>query len=227
MSAGVVTGLTREADCLSVIPIDERPPVRCSGARPEAAARAAESLINLGCKALVSFGMAGGLEPSLAPGALVVADTVVGADGQRFNTASSWRAALAESLQDHLTIAGGPIAGSDHALTSPTAKAALHAESGAVAVDMESHKVAAVADASDVPFLVVRAVSDPCTRSIPGWVLNGVGADGHIRYGAMAAGLVCHPWDIPAVIGLSGESNLALDALRRVCSLIGPRFGLP
>ena len=227
MQLGVVTGLTREADCLDGIPVRNRPPIQCSGARSEAATEAAEALIGDGCAALLSFGMAGGLAPSVTPGMMVIADAVIDGSGRRYDAALPWRAALVENLQDHVAFVGGMIAGSDQALTSPAAKTALHSATGALAVDMESHRVAAVADASNIPFLIVRAVSDPCTRSIPEWVPGGVGPDGNIRYGAMAAGLACHPWDIPAVIGLSGESSLALAALRRVCRLAGPRFGLP
>jgi len=48
-----------------------------------------------------------------------------------------------------------------------TAKAALHARSGAVAVDLEARSVAGAASRAGLPFLVIRAIADPAEHDLP------------------------------------------------------------
>ena len=65
---GFITGLTAEARiaarCGGLL--------RAGGGTPAGAERAARQLVAEGAGALVSFGLAGGLDPALRPGALVV-----------------------------------------------------------------------------------------------------------------------------------------------------------
>ena len=63
----MVCGLPREARLLRGLPYL----VRCEGPGAANARRAAQALIAEGCDALVSFGVAGGLDPKLRPGDIV------------------------------------------------------------------------------------------------------------------------------------------------------------
>ncbi len=116
------------------------------------------------------------------------------------------------------------MAGSATIVATADAKHALGLETSAVAVDMESHAVGRAAEEGGVPFLVVRVVADPVSRAIPEWLLGSIGEDGGTRYGAVLSGLVGHPWDLPALIGLAGNNKKAMAALRRVAGLAGPLF---
>src|ERR1700744_2876811 len=69
---GFVTGLTAEAKLLEKTGFL----VAAGGGWPEGAHRAAERLIGQGAEALVSFGLAGGLEPDARPGTLLVPKAV-------------------------------------------------------------------------------------------------------------------------------------------------------
>ena len=224
---GVITGLTREADCLAGFPAAGRPRVLCSGADPARAVTHARQLIGEGCRGLVSFGVAGGLVDGLVAGSLVVADAVVLPDGRRLVTAAAWRDGLLRALSAEATVLVAAVAGSDRIVGTVRAKRALAAGTGAVAVDMESHGVAAAAQAAGVPFLVVRAISDAADARLPAWVAGCIGADGSRRWGAVVAGVVGNPRDIPALVRLAGGSNKALAGLRRVAGRAGPSFGFP
>ncbi|HEY0425948.1 MAG TPA: hypothetical protein VGC82_21710, partial [Rhodopila sp.] len=68
---GFVTGLAAEARIASRFGY----PVRVGGT-PAGAGVAASELIEQGATALVSFGLAGGLDPALRPGTVVVASIV-------------------------------------------------------------------------------------------------------------------------------------------------------
>lgn len=222
---GVITGLLSEAECLTELPADRRPAVKCAGIGAERARKAARTLLSEGCDGLVSFGVAGGLDPALAPGSVVIADGVTAPDGGRIATDTAWAEGLVHAIGGGRAVTRAPIAGSDTILASAASKRELRDSTGAAAVDMESHGIGDVAAAAGIPFLAVRAIADPAARAIPPWVLDGVTEDGGLRPAAVIAPLLARPWMIWALIGLARENGKALGSLRRVASLGGPRLG--
>ena len=225
---GIVTGLASEADCLEFQSESAAKGVRvlCAGADPGRAEDAARKLIAEGCAGLMSFGMAGGLDPALDAGALVVADCVVMPDGSRPETDLGWRHRLLEELGPVLGPVTGGLVGSDGAVLDERRKKTLRAASGAAAVDMESHAVARVAVESAVPFLVVRAVSDTIRHGIPAWVPGTIQPDGHPGWSAVVCGVLAHPTNVPTLVRLRTTSRKALATLRRVALRAGPLFFL-
>jgi hopanoid-associated phosphorylase len=222
---GVITGLLSERDCLAVFAAADRPPTRCAGIGAAAARKASSALIAEGCTALLSLGMAGGLDPDLKAGDVVIARRIVGADGRSFATEETWRKSLLEVVAgDRVSIA--PIADSESVVTSVEAKQELRRRTGAAVVDMESMGVAEVAAEASVPFLALRAVADSAECALPAWLLRGVGADGGLRPLAVAGGLLSRPWTWPVVAGLARDSRRARAGLRRVAMWSGPAFGL-
>lgn len=222
---GIITGLIRETRCLCVLPAEGRPAVRCHGPGPAPAAEAARTLVGEGCQALLSFGIAGGLDPALGPGDVVVADQVVAPGGARYPTDAAWRNGLTALLGGQSALSA-PLAGSDRVVMEPAAKGRLFEETGAVAVDMESHAVAEVAAAAGVPFLALRAVSDTAAGTVPRSALKGVDRQGRDRPWAVARALLERPRELPALLELKRDGAAALKALRRVAALAGPGFGL-
>jgi adenosylhomocysteine nucleosidase len=228
-SVGIVAGLASEAACIdskAVSSFAASPiAVRIAGADPVRAAAMAAELIDLGCKGLVSFGMAGGLDAGLAPGSLIAPELILGTDGNRYLCDGPWRRAAIERLGS-AAVAPGFIVGSDRAILSPADKRRLREQTGAVAVDMESQAVAAVAQRARLPFLAVRAVADTAGERVPAWVLKTIDANGKPDVARVLAGLAAHPADLPALIGLGWSSRRALAALRRAAGLLGRDFGL-
>lgn len=224
---GVVTGLTSEADCFSELPGAEQPRVLCSGARPERAAAAARQLVEEGCDGLVSFGLAGALEEGLGVGGLVLPDRVIGPGGRTVETDARWRKRLIARLaRGGVSPLVRPLLGSEHPVTLPSEKERLGRETRAAVVDMESHAVAHVAFEYNVPFLVLRAVSDTARRTVPYWVMDTIQEDGQVDQVKAAIEAICRPWDIPVLVLLGMESKQALGVLRRVVGLAGGRLGL-
>lgn len=223
---GVICGLTQEADCLDVFPAGRRPSIRCSGASTERALALARRMTAEGCRGLLSFGTAGGLAADLKPGCVVIPRSVAVDDGRVFDTSESWRESVLRGLSGAGAIDTRTMAGSGAVVATPAAKRALAEKTNAVAVDMESHAVARAAQEAGVPFLVIRAVADPVGRTIPDWVLGNITEAGDPRHGAILAGLLKKPWELPALIGLAGDNRKAIAALGRVAGLLGPSFGL-
>lgn len=222
---GVVTGMMAEARCLPRHGSGSSHIVLCSGGDAGQAAECARRLLAEGAEGLLSFGLAGGLDPTLRPGAVIFAEHVIGPDGDHWPVDSTWRdAILAVSGADALVT--GDVVGSDKPLRSVSEKANLFAKTDARAVDMESHAVAREADELGAPFVVLRVVADAATRALPRSALAGLGPDGRLRPGAVLGQLALRPWELAALLALACDTNLALRALRRAAATSAvPLFG--
>ncbi len=180
-------------------------PVETGGGHAEGAAAAAARLAAQGVSGLVSFGLAGGLDPALAPGAILVPRAVLLDAGQ-------WDADPA--LMDRL---GGPtpgtLYGGGQIVATARDKAALHARTGAVAVDLESAAVADVARQHGLPFAVLRAVCDPATRGLPRAALVALDAAGRIDAWRVGIAVLARPWEVPALVRLARDAARARHTL--------------
>jgi adenosylhomocysteine nucleosidase len=198
---GVVVGLAAEAR------IARRLGWRVSvgGGTAPGAEVAARRLVDEGCDALISFGLAGGLDPALRPGDLVVPSTII-LDGAHHATDPE--------LSDLLGGATGhAITASDVVLTSAEEKRALHGRTSAVAVDLESGAVARIASARGIPFAALRAICDPAERSLPPAAVATLDACGAVRVGRLIATIAARPGQLPALFTLASDAAAARRAL--------------
>ena len=115
-----------------------------------------------------------------------------------------------------MRIEGGAIAGVDRPLVRPDEKLALFAQTRAKAADMESHVVARTAAAAGVPFVVIRAISDPSNRALPRAAVVGITQEGRIDGGAVAGALLRRPWECIDMLTLALDGAQAMHRLRRV-----------
>lgn len=170
-----------------------------------------ERAIGDGARGVMSFGVSGGICPSVAPGHVLVAREVVHGN-ERYAACPDWSAWLLTRIPDarHAVFAG-----SEKPLGCIHEKAALRATTAAVSVDMESHVAAQLADRHDLPFAAVRVVADGHNRPIPGSALAGFGAEGEIDVLGVIAALMRRPHELPALIRLSADSRAAFAALFR------------
>ncbi|HEX4153608.1 MAG TPA: hypothetical protein VHY75_15480 [Steroidobacteraceae bacterium] len=221
--AGVVAALAREARALGPA-IDRKAGYEVlpggtlravSGMGCASAGTAARRLIDAGATALISWGVAGGLDPDLEAGAICVPREIVAPDGMRFATAPGWCEALAASIAHHGPVASGVLLTRSQPVAGIAEKAALRRETGAVAVDMESSAVAEVAAARRLPFLAVRVIVDTAHDVIPAAV-TAAGESGQVRIGALLAGLARSPRDIAALVRLARAYRAAAHSLRAV-----------
>ena len=210
-SLGVVTGLAKEAECLRRAGAADLLMVRATAGRPDDAADAARAMVDRGASGLVSFGVAGGLDPSLGAGVVVVASSVIGPGGEALPAHEPWVKIL---MRLDGAFDSGAIVGSDAPVMTALDKRRLFRRHGALAVDMESHAVAAVAREAGVPFAAIRAIGDPAGRSVPRAALAGLAPDGRTRALPVLAGLLRHPRDFAGIWRLAKETNRALAALR-------------
>jgi adenosylhomocysteine nucleosidase len=224
-AAGVVAALAAEARVLGpAMPkgegygvLTDGNLVAVSGIGPGAARGAALCLIEAGATALVSWGLAGGLDPALEAGAVCLPSEVIDADGTRLDTARSWRESLSSSLPGR-SVGNGALLTAASPLGTCTAKDEARRQTGACAVDMESSAVARVAAAHGVPFLAVRVIVDTARDSIPPAVARASRA-GKVRLGRLILGLICSPLEIGPLLRLARRYRVAMRSLQAVASL--------
>ncbi len=225
---GIVTGLVAEARLIGRLAAgssDDALLVACAG--PGRGRRSAEDLLARGADALISFGLAGGLDPWLKPGDLLCPDQILTGTATTFPTHDLWRERVfTEARVAGISLVDGALLGRDRPVADAEAKHQLAHETGAVAVDMESHDVAAVALDARLPFIALRAVADSAGRTLPPAALACVDAEGRTRTMAVVAALCLSPGQIPAMIGLARDSRAAMAALRRATGLGSLALGL-
>ena len=217
----VVTGLVREAASLGagVVPA-------ISGADCVALRRALADAAQTPFSAVVSFGLAGGLDPALTPGTMIVASGVVAGSERRDCSPALVRMLVEGFAGAGVTAREGLVAGVDAPVMTPEAKTTLFRESGALAVDMESHLAAAFAKRQGLPFAVARAVSDPARRTLPPLAAKAVRPDGSVDTGFVLRELRREPRQLAGLIAAGLDSRAAFATLARCGPLIGPLLRL-
>lgn len=190
--------------------------VRLCGPGPGNAARAALAAVGDGARALVSFGCAGGLDPALGSGTVVLPEAVRGRKGTPVETDAAWRRRLADAVAAAVPIVEG--AGIEVAVIveTPRDKDVLHRKSTCVFADMESASVGAVARVHRLPFLVVRAVADTASDAVPRCMLGAVSSEGRVRPARLIAALLRVPGEIREVLILARRFRDACSSLEAV-----------
>ena len=157
-----------------------------------------------GATLVISSGLGGALNPDLGVGDIVI-DQGTASDA----VVAALIALLSEARQ-------GVIDGSDAPLTTIAEKAALHAQSGADVVDMESHIAAEIAARHGVPFMALRVVSDTAHDAIPSAALAGMIPGGGVAPLAVLRELRRHPGQLPALLRTAINAGRAMRVLDRV-----------
>jgi len=163
-----------------------------------------------GCPAVWSLGLAGGLDPALRPGDLLLPDAVLPLDAAvPAPSGHGLRAALAS-----LAPCGGSLVTATAPVLTVADKRALRAATGAAGVDMEAAGVGEAAARLGVPWLALKIVLDTADRALPPALAACAAADGSLRVSALLAALT-RPAGVAAAARLAGESRRALRALAR------------
>ncbi len=182
--------------------------VEAGGGTPAGAGLVARRLIQQGVSGLVSFGLAGGLDPALRPGAIVVPRQVAG-DGIVYDADAGLAGRFGGFTADRL-VAGTAI------VAHVAQKTALFAATGASAVDLESGMVARLARDAGVPFAVVRAICDPAERALPPAALVPLRAGGRVDYVRVLGAVIGQPWQILDLLAVGRDAMAGQKALMAI-----------
>ena len=175
------------------------------------------------CCGIVSFGVAGGLDPALKPGAKIIAGSVV-TDERRYHADEGWTRALLAALPGSVH---GDISGADGPIADPSGKLALRRAHRTVAVDTESHIAAAVAASRGIPFAVVRVVLDPAHRCLPPAALVPLRRDGRADVRAVLGSVRKEPAQVANLLRIVADVSLAWSTLARGRRRLGHALAFP
>jgi hopanoid-associated phosphorylase len=213
-----VTGLAFEASIaagsgVTVVRGDDRRMLRA----------ALQRAVVCGGRGIISFGVAGGLDPSLIPGQCVVAAAVMTSNA-RYATCARWSGHLLAVLPK---ARAGAILGVDKVIACPEAKRGLRNTTGAAAVDMESHVAADVAAEHGLPFAAIRIIIDPSHRPLPPAALVPLSSNGTPHVAGILRSLASEPRQLVALMRLAFDARAARAALFRGRRLLGRRLAFP
>ncbi len=175
-------------------------------------------------RAVISFGIAGGLDPNTAPGTLMVANEVIAVTGGQTWTADPALSAeiMARLQAGNVPASFGLFAGSDSltADNTPAAKIATKQATGADEIDMESHIAAEFAQTNALPFAAIRAISDPQSVGLPPAALLPIQSNGQPDILAILGSVVTDPSQIPLLLQTYADSQASFDALTKAAAAV-------
>lgn len=151
-------------------------------------------------KLLLSCGFAGGLNPSLTAG------TVIFSADDDFPLTNALLNAGARPATFH---------SSDRIVTSANRKRALHEETGADAVEMESATIRRICADAHVPSATVRVISDSANEDLPLDFNRYLDDMDRLRFAKMATSILFAPLRIRPVVQFQRQIQIAADNLAR------------
>jgi adenosylhomocysteine nucleosidase len=210
----VVTGTQREAAVLE----DNGVEVICGGSDPERLERML-TMVAPNAAGLVSFGMCGAIDRSLRLGQWIIGKRLSGTFHTRSDEA--WVSALRGRMPKARV---GSIYADGSLLTEQGEKATRSWSSAALAADMESHIVGAVATQFNLPFVMLRCVSDIAEVVLPPAVDVMMGPQGEVDVGAVMRSIAMRPTQLPHLASTISGFAKAYRELIAGAKLFGPRL---
>ncbi len=196
--------------------------VACSGALEDVARLRAEELVSRGATILLSFGLAGGLAPSLKPGVLVLGTHVTDKTGRKWPCDEKLLMLMEKALDG---VTKGGVFGSDVLMPGPEQKKPLYKTTGCAIVDMESQIVAEAAARHGIPFGVLRGVSDTVEEIFPEAAHAGIRPDGSINLPATLLSLAKNPLQLPSLLRLFANTAQVLKNLEKAAPSVTALMG--
>lgn len=218
---GIVAALEMERRWTGI----PEPLIEVSGAGEERAEAAARRLLDRGATALVSWGVAGGLDPDLKPGTVILPDTVIRPDGSGLGADLEWRDRLLARVRGRVETSTMQLFHTVSVIASVNEKCVLRERFGAVAVDMESGAVAAVAEETGIPFIAVRVVIDAADVQLPKAALTMCDERGRLKTSSLFR-FVLRPGEWGTLIDLARANAAAARAMRSVWTCGAPDLAL-
>lgn len=171
---------------------------------------------------LVSFGLAGALDPDLKVGDWVVGHHLVGCFEADCDEA--WQKSLERIFPD---LKNGIFYSDGKLISDITRKQEIREKQRAIAVDMESHIVARIAQEYHCPFIILRVISDQADHALPPAFSVAMQPDGNVAIPALLKSLFLQPSQIPAFVTTAKAATKALKELGRVGSIFDSSLGFP
>jgi hypothetical protein len=193
---------------------------QCGPGHERAEAAAARAMLS-GAELCVAWGLAGALDASVAPGAVVAPRRILFASEPALTVDERRHAALA-ALADEFELVNGDLLTSPTVLESSAAKRAAARASGALAGGMVYPAAAPPAGRAGVPFVALRVVVDGVEDALPKHVEQWIDERGRRRIApALRAVVAARQWR--PLLTLAKRHRLASRVLIRLATTLHER----
>ncbi|MBC8280166.1 MAG: hypothetical protein H8E48_05210 [Chloroflexi bacterium] len=156
------------------------------------------------------IGVAGGMDPELETGDLILADryalqngVAVGAGKALTPDDQMFKSAQQAALDISVPMFNGGALTVDHLVSESEEREDLRAQYQVSSVNMEDYRVAEAAQSAGVPFLSVRVVLDTAKQKLPGY-LPGLAKSPY----KVLTNVLLMPWRIPTMLRLKKQLQL-------------------
>lgn len=163
-------------------------------------------------KEVISIGYAGALDPSLEVGDLVVADRVIELDSSRSDGETKSYSLEKEIFNTTTEVDRRILLTVDRIAATPEEKKQLRDRYSAVAVDMETSALAKEAQARNLSFISVRAITDRADQELID-CSHLVAEDGDVSKLKAGWHVITHPGDLKGMIALGQHAKTATENL--------------
>ena len=183
------------------------------GVGPDRAGRAMAALLEarrFDLEGVLILGVAGGVNPGLESGDLLLADRYSLQDGAAQGAGQALRpdpqmlqSAEQAALELSMPVCGGGALTVDHLVAEPEEREDLRAQYQVDSVNMEDYRAAEAAQKAGVPFLSARVVLDTASERLPGY-LPGLAKSPY----KVLTHVLLMPWRIPTMLRLKRQLQL-------------------
>ena len=190
-----------------------------TGIGPDNTLRSVNQLLALGVDHLISWGTAAGLSPSVAAGDLMMPDAVM-VSKEKFATNHEFNNRVLKQISPGLRWHKGLCYATKELLDSVESKQEIFATTRCIGADMESGAVAKAATENNIPFTVIRSVSDPVYMPLPKAVAKGFNQEGDLMIKDLAKLVISSPGDWTATFKLARNFKKARKTLNIVAKVL-------
>ena len=219
-----LTGLRRELlDIEDATGIHPQVEFRVLGVGPERAGASMTALLedsHSSVEGVLVIGVAGGVDPELETGDLLLADRYALHDGAAQGAGQAIKpdtqmlqSAQQAALDLSVPIFNGASLTVDHLVAGPEEREKLRTQYQVHSVNMEDYRAAEAAQKAGVPFLSVRVVLDTASQRLPGY-LPGLAKSPY----KVLTNVLLMPWRIPTMLRLKRQLQL--------CQAVLTNFGV-
>jgi len=228
--AGIVVALPQELKTLTGRPLErgdcleifDNVFVCLSGIGKTSALKAAAKLIEEGADILISWGTAASLDVKIAPGTIIIPESVILEDNTEIDTDPSAHKIISELLLHENAEIHCKLCETSELLRDYKQKVNLGLQNRAIAADMESGAVAELSKKYDIPFVVIRTVSDSPEMILPPVLTKNMTVSGDIDIFQFIRSALLNPRQWKTIYKLSRGFGKAKKSLKLASDKLFP-----
>ena len=180
----------------------------------------AKSLLEQGCDCLISWGVAGALDPQLTVGDLIVTSAVINDRSESFKFDSDDLKSLVETFRSLDPKVGGLLYSAEKPVPLAIEKQELREKFRAESVDMESAAIAKVACDAKINFIAVRCIVDRSVYDLPVAATSSFKNNGEVNVFQLIKELTQNPLQLFSLMRLGLNYYSALRQLKKAAALL-------